>query len=296
MRAATHDGTFHADDVFAVAALRRRFPGLAVVRSRDPAVLAAADLRVDVGGRADPATGDFDHHQREGAGARDNGIPYASFGLVWRCHGAALCDGDARAAAEVEARLVQGVDAIDTGFALARPVLDGVRPFDVTDLVDGFNPRWDEAAPPEDRLARFERAVDAAGGVLARAIDAGRASSRAHALVLAAIAAAPDPRVIVLDRPLPWHEAVVTGAPAALYVVYPKTDGWGVQAVPAALGTFATRKPLPAAWAGLQAAELAALTGVADAVFCHRARFLAVARSKEGVLALVDQALAAPAG
>jgi uncharacterized UPF0160 family protein len=118
MQVATHDGTFHADDVFAVAALRLRDPGLTIVRSRDRAVLAASDARVDVGLRSDPATGDFDHHQRGGAGTRENGIPYASFGLVWREHGPGLCGGDERVAADVDRFLVQGVDAIDTGVTL----------------------------------------------------------------------------------------------------------------------------------------------------------------------------------
>ncbi len=61
---------------------------LQIVRTRDEALLAAADVRVDIGGRSDPASGDFDHHQRGGAGERANGIRYASFGLVWRHHGA----------------------------------------------------------------------------------------------------------------------------------------------------------------------------------------------------------------
>ena len=36
------------------------------------------------------------------------------------------------------------------------------------------------------------------------------------------------------------------------------------------------------------------MTGVPDAVFCHGARFLAVARSREGVEALARLALAQP--
>ena len=84
MKVATHPGNFHADDVFAIAALELVHGPLEVVRTRDPERQAAADLRVDVGGRSDPAAGDFDHHQKGGAGTRENGIPYASFGLVWR--------------------------------------------------------------------------------------------------------------------------------------------------------------------------------------------------------------------
>src|SRR3954452_2654569 len=111
MRVATHDGSFHADEVFALAALSLLGEPLEIVRTRDRDVIAACDVRVDVGFRADPASGDFDHHQREGAGERPGGVRYASFGLVWREHGAALCGGDAEVAARVDESLVQGVGA-----------------------------------------------------------------------------------------------------------------------------------------------------------------------------------------
>ena len=45
--------------------------------------------------------------------------------------------------------------------------------------------------------------------------------------------------------------------------MYPKSDGWGMQAVPQELGTFANRRDLPAEWAGLSGDELAAASGVA---------------------------------
>jgi uncharacterized UPF0160 family protein len=295
MKVATHDGGFHADDVFAVAALRLLHPDLEVVRSRDRAVIDEADVRVDIGLRSDPATGDFDHHQREGAGKRANGVPFASFGLVWRQHGAALCGGDDRAAADVDRYLVQGVDAIDTGHSLTKPLNDdGIRPADVSDLVDAFNPAWDQDATDAERATRFAHAVDWAADVLDRAIGRALAGARARGRVEAAIAEAADPRVVELDGSMPWHETVVTGAPDALYVVYTKGPAdWRVQAVPRELGSFVNRKDLPAAWAGLQAAELAEVTGVEDAVFCHSARFLAVARSRAGIRELVRQALAA---
>jgi uncharacterized UPF0160 family protein len=292
MKVATHDGSFHADDVFAVAALGLTTDELTVVRSRDKDVIARADVRVDIGLRSDPATGDFDHHQRGGAGVRENGIPYASFGLVWRHLGPELCGGDALAAGDVDRRIVQGVDAIDTGFSLTETKVGTVRPLDVSDVVDAFNPGWDEQTSPEDRFARFGEAVAVASDILRRQIAAACGRGRARRLVEEAIGHAEDARVVVLDEAMPWHEPVVTGAPEALYVVYPKTDSWGVQAVPRELGTFDNRRDLPEAWAGLQAAELSALTGVEDAMFCHTARFLAVARSREGVLELVRQALA----
>jgi uncharacterized UPF0160 family protein len=108
-----------------------------------------------------------------------------------------------------------------------------------------------------------------------------------------AIRAADDPRVIELDRNMPWREAVVTGAPEALFVMYPKADGWGMQAVPRELGAFANRRDLPAEWAGLSGAELAAVTGVPDAVFCHAARFYVSARTRDGIAELARRALQA---
>jgi uncharacterized UPF0160 family protein len=293
MKVATHDGSFHADDVFAVATLRLATPDLTIVRTRDPQALAAADVRVDIGRRSDPATGDFDHHQKGGAGERPNGIPYASFGLVWKHYGPGLCGGSERVATGVDERLVQGVDAIDTGFTLTRSLVGSTRPMDVSDLADSFNPQWDEDVTPDDRLARFEQAVDVAIGIIQRQIAAATARAHAYELVGEAIGRGGDPRLIELPDGMPWHEAIVTGAPDARFVVHPKTDGsWGIYAIPRELGQFANRQDLPASWAGLNNEDLAAVTGVPDAVFCHTARFIAVARTREGVLELARLALA----
>lgn len=291
MRAATHPGTFHADDVFALAVLELAAGPLEVVRTRAEAVLAACDARIDVGGRSDPATGDFDHHQRGGAGERSNGIRYASFGLVWRHHGAALA-GSVEAAAAIDERLVQGVDANDTGQTIVEPLVGDVRPMSVSGVIAALNPRWDEQLTEAEEDARFRTAMELARGILERELAGGRAFDRARAIVAEAIRGAADPRVVELPQNLPWRETLVAGAPDALYVIYPKSDGWGMQAVPERAGGFGNRRDLPAAWAGLSGAELAAVTGVEDAVFAHGAGFYASARSREGIEALVALALA----
>lgn len=295
MRVATHSGSFHADEVFAIAALSLLDGAapLEVIRTRDPELLAAADVRVDVGQRHDPATGDFDHHQRGGAGERPNGIRYASFGLVWRHHGTEIC-GDPEIAARIDALLVQGIDANDNGQSICRPVVEGVAPFTVSHAIAALNPNWDEEATADDKQRAFDAAVELATGILRREIAAARAQIRGAALVREAIARADDPRIIELDRNLPWHREVVASAPEALFVVYPREQDWGVQAVPRRLGEYENRKDLPAAWAGRSDGELAALTGVADARFCHSARFMAVADSRDGALALARLALEAP--
>jgi uncharacterized UPF0160 family protein len=293
MLIATHDGSFHADEVFAIAALGMLGEPIEVLRTRDREILARADVRVDVGFRYDPATQDFDHHQRDFDGMRPNGIRYASFGLIWSAFGARVCDGDQEVADAVDASLVQGVDANDTGQQLTETLIDGAYPLTVNGVIGGFNATWDETLAPEQERLRFEEAVDLARGILAREVLSAAAARRSARIVLEAIAAATEPRVVELPVNAPWKQVLVPAAPDALYIVYPKRQGYGLEAVPRELGSFENRRDLPAAWAGLEGDDLVAVTGVPDAMFCHAKRFLVVAGSHAGIEQLARLALAA---
>ena len=292
MQVATHNGSFHADEVFAIAALGLLPGELEVVRTRDRGLLVAADLRVDVGFRYDPGAGDFDHHQREFDVVRDNGIGFASFGLIWREFGARVCAGDQEVADAVEGSLVQAVDANDTGQQITQALIEGVRPMTVNSVIGGFNARWDEDLTDEEERERFDAAVELASGVLKREIGSAAAGRRAVHIVRDAIAAAEDPRIVILPDNVPWKQIVATETADALFVIYPKRQGFGVETVPAQLGTFENRRDLPETWAGLEDADLVGVTGVEDALFCHSKRFLAVARSREGAERLAALALA----
>ena len=292
MRVATHDGSFHADEVFALAALTLLDEPIEIVRTRDREVMAGCDLRVDVGFDYDPAAGNFDHHQREFSETRDNGIGYASFGLIWREYGERVCGGDAELAAQLDQSLVQGIDANDTGQQVFQTLIEGVRPLTVNGVVGGLNPRWDEDLTEDQERARFDQAVALAGPIIEREVASAASGLRAARLVRQGIEAAEDPRLVELADNVPWKSVVVPEAPEALYVIYPKRQGFGLETVPRELGSFANRQDLPEPWAGLDGPELAELTGVEDAVFCHAKRFLAVARSREGIGELARQALA----
>ncbi|MGZ6617336.1 MAG: MYG1 family protein [Solirubrobacteraceae bacterium] len=292
MLAATHDGSFHADEVFAIAALGLLGDPVKVLRTRDRDVLARSDLRVDVGFRDDASTGDFDHHQREFDRARENGVRYASFGLVWREFGARVCDGDQDLADAVDETLVQAVDANDTGQQLTQSLIGGVSPMTVNTIIGGFNARWDEALTPEEERERFDAAVALAQGILTRELASAASGLRSQCIVREAITAAPDQRVVELAVNAPWKQVLVPEAADALFVIYPKRQGFGLEAVPRELGSFTNRRDLPAAWGGLEGADLVAATGIEDAVFCHAKRFLVVARSRTGIKRLAELALA----
>ena len=72
----THAGKFHADDVFSTALLRLLRPELKVIRT--------TALPENFEGFAfDIGWGAYDHHQKD-APVRENGVPYAAFGLLWK--------------------------------------------------------------------------------------------------------------------------------------------------------------------------------------------------------------------
>jgi uncharacterized UPF0160 family protein len=120
-----------------------------------------------------------------------------------------------------------------------------------------------------------------------------RARLAAEAAVLAAHARSADPRVLELERKMPWEGPVLAHGLPVLYAVYPVPNGnWMVDAMPPEPGAFAQRLPLPEAWAGLRDAELAAASGVPDAVFVHTRRFVGAARSREGALEMARRAIA----
>jgi len=291
MRIATHNGSFHADDTFAIAALLMLWPGAHVIRTRDQQVMASCDLRVDVGLGNDPDTGDFDHHQKGGAGQRPNGIRYASFGLVWKQFGARIT-GCELAAGKVDEKLVQIIDGHDNGQTLFDARFDKVACKSVDHVVSLLNPLWDEQPGPDDYDAAFDEAVMLAQTILRREIARALGQIKAAARIREAIAQAEDPRLVELDSFMPWREVLVDEAPAALLVVFPNTSGWAVQAVPQRLDAFANRIDLPKEWAGKTDADLEAVSGVQGAAFCHTGRFFAAARTRQAALALARKALA----
>ena len=73
----THSGKFHADDAMATAILRLLLGDIKVIRTRDENKLRELDLVYDI------SLGEFDHHQLNKE-VRENNIPYAACGLIWR--------------------------------------------------------------------------------------------------------------------------------------------------------------------------------------------------------------------
>lgn len=311
MLIATHGGKFHADDAWAVAVLKVLFPEADVVRTREQARIDAADFAIDVGGVWDPASGRFDHHQKEFDGARASGVPYASAGLVWREYGARcvaalaerhtgerLADDTAQQIAyAIDADIVQYLDLSDVGVAKNAPGSYGL-----SAVVSGFNPGWlDEQrlgygeAVEVYRMGQFMRAVEFLTDIMGNAVRY-RVGAMLAVTQVRQAEVLEDGRLLFLkNAALPWSSVVRKEMPKVLFVIsHSLTEQrYMLHTVSVDTESFDARADLPEAWAGLREAELAAVTGVEDAVFCHTGRFIAAARSYAGALAMARQALAA---
>lgn len=270
---ATHSGAFHADDVLAFGLIRSFLdPDAALVRSRDAARLEQADVVFDVGGRFDPTTRRFDHHQQAYEG------PLSSAGMVldWL---AAEGKVSASLAAHLRREVVDYVDAVDNGRVTPA---QGVPCF--PSIVDAFVSLGDDG-PSLDRA--YLAAADFATAWVRAIAAQHEAKERARDQVRAAMlrAEASGSRLLELDRYLSWKEPYFDLGGASHpteFALFQGTEGtWRVVAIPPKLGDFGQKRPLPEAWAGLSDDALTAVVGVPGAVFCHKNRFVAVFDTRE---------------
>ncbi|MGA0922923.1 MAG: MYG1 family protein, partial [Lutimaribacter sp.] len=239
----------------------------------------------------------FDHHQRPNP-LRPDGQPYSSFGLIWAHFGRAYLQALAVPAADIDA-LHQ---AIDDSFVLPIDLLDngalepsGAGPLAgllLPTLLETLKPVFDDRGPSRDDEA-FQQALPVARAFLEAAVRTKAAKRRAEGVVQQAIVAAGTARVLELPMGMPFRAAIErAGADHLLFVVHPRDGDWALNTIRKGGDTFESRADLPAAWAGLTDAALEQACGVQGAKFCHNARFIAVAATREAVLAMAEKAVA----
>ncbi|HPN67069.1 MAG TPA: MYG1 family protein [bacterium] len=281
MRIATHDGRFHADELLAIAIMGDIFPNekIEVERCSRKNVSADADYRIDVGGKFDPATNNFDHHIKGWSEKRENGIPYASAGLVWKYFGPTKYRQEV--VDKVDERFVQIVDARDNGLSNNDSFYE---------LLFNFNPNWDEDETEVDK--NFCEALQIVKTVFNKLLRAVIAEVEASDLIKESLERSDGQKYIVLEKSnLPWIDPVVefnhklSEDDKKDFVIYPSiSGGWRVIGIPIEKGSFTVRKKLPQSWGGLKGEEFQRESGIPDAIFCHHDRYMAGAEIYESVV------------
>lgn len=294
----THSGGFHADELLSSVVLTQLFPQAKLLRSRDRQWITPAPHKIifDVGGAYDGEAQIFDHHQRPSP-LRGDGQPFSSFGLIWAHYGRAYMAEMGVPADDIEAihtkfdtKFVLPIDLLDNG-AMEPSVAGPLSILTLPTLLGSLKPVFDDPSPTADDDAFFSalpiarRFVEAQIGNLA-------AKARAQSIVAKAIANAGPSVILELPMGMPYRSALDQAeADHMLFVIHPRGDDWTLNGIKLSNDTFEQRADLPAAWAGLTDAALEDASGVKGAKFCHNARFIAVASTREAILKLAEIAV-----
>ena len=264
-KAFTHSGKFHADDVFSSALLLYLNPQITITRgNRVPEEYDG--IVFDIG------RGRYDHHQRDSR-VRENGVPYAAFGLLWEELGGEIL-GETLAQ-RFDEEFVQPLDNNDnTG-----------EKNELASLIGNFNPVWDETEAADgvteeerDRglSVGFLRAVQVAGMVLENKFARYRADARADEKINQVLAMQEtqggDARILVLPEFVPCQKRLKETDIA--FVIFPSNRGGYCIQPQKKPDSMNYKCSFPKHWLGLENEELQKATGLASAGFCHRGGFL----------------------
>ncbi len=295
LRVVTHNGKFHADDVFACAAVslwaeKRGLP-VKVARTRDWSMIEKADIVFDVGGIYDECKMRFDHHQKGGAGKRENGIPYAAFGLVWKKIGEDL-SGNIEIARKVDSFLGSSIDAADNGIILSDIAKFGFREYCLEDIVENM---FNKMKPQQEADRAFGNAVNFAKTLLYFEINEAKRKFVDTVEVRKMIRVQNSPNILILDKHCYWAEAASEDKSVKV-VVYPRSydNEYSIQTACDNVYDYNSQRfEAPQEWWGLMTNDLEKASGVVGAVFCSNKGWFCVAKTKEAAIELAKRALQA---
>ncbi|MBQ1467618.1 MAG: MYG1 family protein [Solobacterium sp.] len=313
----THDGLFHADDVFASALLSLMAEDVHIVRGSDLEIPEDTDKWIifDIGG------GELDHHtpeNKENNGVHPGtGIPYASCGLVWKKYYKDILEAQncperytEIVFSRLDTSLIQGIDAEDNGYDPVGAELERIpnlqadlrneiayasrTSFTISQVIKDFNPPWNSDIDPYDA---FLDAVSFAKDVLLNRLDSIISSLDGRDYILRAIDYSAN-HLMILDEFAPWEGVLYSQrnnpkAQDIWYVISPALrGGWNIQcALVNSNDRSVFRHPLPEEWYGLRYEELQKVSGIKTAIFCHPSGFLAGTETMEDALAMAQKGM-----
>lgn len=290
----THSGIFHADEVVAISLLHLYYQdeSIAIVRTRDSKELLKCDLLVDIGG------GELDHHQPGGNGSRQNGVKYASAGLVWKKYGDKIVANLANkvdklehseistVTSQIDDYYIQAVDEIDNGVYCDDSIFS---------YIEAFLPSWNNT--DNDAFNKeFSKVVKITTSILERLIYKSIDSEYSFNWVVSRLRQEYNRIFEIPAQTFPWQYPILlcNGCyyQAVDFVIFPYPDGgWAAQCVPPSMTKqFEKRIPFPHAWAG-QTDKLPEISGIPGATFCHNNCFFVRGETKETVIEMCKKAI-----
>jgi len=237
----------------------------------------------DIGGKYDWEKNEFDHHQIGGADKRENGIEYSSAGLIWKHFGLDLV-GEKYIWEKIDKEFVVAIDAIDNGQEIVEKKY-GFKMFDLNDLLNLYFPK----KRSENKMKKsFLRAVKLVQFILERKIKKAQKNLEDIQKLKEIYQNSKDKRFLVVEDEKISTSLITDLFPDVLFVVKKqKDDVWYIQTIRVKKDEFLRRKYLPKDWGGLEGKELDKVTGLDGGIFCHRALFVASAKTKDVAVEMV---------
>lgn len=275
----THSGKFHADDVFSAALLLYLNPEITIIRG-NKVPDDYKGLVFDIG------RGQYDHHQKDSR-VRENGVPYAAFGLLWEALGTEILGEEL--AEKFDESFVQPLDNNDnTG-----------EKNELATLIGNFNPGWDSKGSNDQA---FFQAVSVAGMILENKFERYRGNERADKRVEEVLeehqralktgdTPAENTNILVLPEFIPCQKRLSETSIA--FVIFPSNRGGYCIQPQKKEYSMNYKCSFPSQWLGLEGEELIAATGLESAVFCHKGGFLMTCGTLEDSLRACRSSLAA---
>ena len=150
----THSGTFHVDDVISTIFLSKIFKEIKLIRVPSMDNRSANNKLVfDIG------LGEFDHHQKNRNGKRENGIYYSSIRLLWKKYGKEYLKKIKAKNIEkvyeyMDKELIQYIDATDN------MQMEYLKSKTSPDFLKLCNPEWNENITEEEGFVRALKLAD----------------------------------------------------------------------------------------------------------------------------------------
>lgn len=275
----THSGKFHADDVFSAALLLYLNPEITIIRG-NKVPDDYKGLVFDIG------RGQYDHHQKDSR-VRENGVPYAAFGLLWEALGTEILGEEL--AEKFDESFVQPLDNNDnTG-----------EKNELATLIGNFNLGWDSKGSNDQA---FFQAVSVAGMILENKFERYRGNERADKRVEEVLeehqralktgdTLAENTNILVLPEFIPCQKRLSETSIA--FVIFPSNRGGYCIQPQKKEYSMNYKCSFPSQWLGLEGEELIAATGLESAVFCHKGGFLMTCGTLEDSLRACRSSLAA---
>lgn len=284
----THNGTMHADEVFATAFLDLYKKDIEVIRvsTVEKDKLQPDAIVYDIG------RGKFDHHGQE-VETRENGIKYSSFGLLFREFGRDFLkkrniEEIEEAFTMIEKELIEGIDAIDNGMFPEITSIYKVKT--ISDVIKLFNPSY---GSNQTESEQFIKAVELAKTILEELISNVSGKLKAKKIILDKIKNETKD-YLELEEFLPYEETILKEEAGnhLLFVMYPSNrGGYGIKTIKKSLEDKTDRLQFPESWAGLEKEELEKVSGIKNIEFCHSGRFLVTCKTKEAAYQVLDKVL-----